>query len=151
MLELISLLQGQRVRFGDDRDHIDDLCKLLEYDNIDLRVNTIRLDPVQNKRTGFKVCPVGLMKNRQQWIRVSAMCRSRRAVNSFRRYAECWSLIWSSACWNHGPKSCTHVFDNRIPAIIVVDLVPIPRRINDVQLQPYSILSNDCNRQLDPL
>lgn len=51
----------------------------------------------------------------------------------------------------HGSQSCTHVFDNRIPAIIVVDLVPIPRRINDVQLQPYSILSNDCDRQLDPL
>jgi hypothetical protein len=43
--------------------------------------------------TGLRVCPVGLMKKRQQWIRVSAMNRSRIAVSSFRRYAECWSLI----------------------------------------------------------
>jgi hypothetical protein len=43
---------------------------------------------------GFKAWPEGWMKKRQQWMRVSWMYRSRWAVSSFRRYAECWSLIY---------------------------------------------------------
>ena len=34
------------------------------------------------------------MKKRQQWMRLSWIYRSLCAVSSFRRYAECWSLMY---------------------------------------------------------
>ena len=43
---------------------------------------------------GLNAWPVGLIKYKQQWIRVSWMYRSRMAVSSLRRYALCWSLIY---------------------------------------------------------
>jgi len=39
LLELVPLLQGQRVRLGNDGNDIDDLGKLLEYHDIDLMVS----------------------------------------------------------------------------------------------------------------
>jgi hypothetical protein len=65
LLELIPLLKGQRVRLGNDRNDIDDLCKFLEHDNIDLRFSTVMYVRMI-RPTGFKVCPVGLIKNKQQ-------------------------------------------------------------------------------------
>lgn len=63
---------------------------IYQYGQRVLRV-TSRIDPRQ--LTGASVCPVGLMKNTQQCIRVSGINLSRIAVSSFLRYEECWSLI----------------------------------------------------------
>jgi hypothetical protein len=37
----------------------------------------------------------------------------------------------------------TDVFDDTVPASLIVDLVPIPWRIDDVQLQPDPVLDDD--------
>lgn len=42
--EGLTLLEGQRVRFGNDRDNVDDLRELLENDNVNgLEPNTERM------------------------------------------------------------------------------------------------------------
>lgn len=89
-LKDLALLECQRVRLGNDGDDVDNLGKLLEDKDVDLTL----AQPSWSLLTGLRVWPVGLMKKTQQWIRVSGMKRSRMAVSSLRRYAECWSLMY---------------------------------------------------------
>lgn len=57
---------------------------------------SIRPVPPKKEKEWFQTYewPVGEMKNKQQWMRVSWMKRSRMAVNSLRRKDECWSLMY---------------------------------------------------------
>lgn len=74
------------------------------------------------------------MKNRQQCTRVSWMYRSRCAVSSLRRYAECWSLIYltmlSQLHWLD--ISISQTKPSPLPSV-VVDLVTIARGIHNVE------------------
>lgn len=112
----------------------------------DQLVQRVRSRIGRRELTGANVCPVGLIKNTQQCIRVSGMNLSRMAVSSFLRYDECWSLICglSAAEPKIRRQSAAHVFDNRIPTALVVDLVSVPRRVNDVQLELDTVLHDHC-------
>lgn len=113
LLEQLPLLQRERVGFGNDWHDIDDLGQLLEHDDVDLsgQLMSSRRRTGVARRTGLSVCPVGLMKKRQQCTRVSGMCLSRKAVSSLRRYAECWSLICKGQLRSmpRSPAELTHL------------------------------------------
>lgn len=40
-------------------------------------------------------------------------------------------------------KEDTYVFDDWLPAALIVDLVTVPGCVDDVQLQPDTVLSDD--------
>ena len=68
LLELGALLQRQGIRLRDNWHHVDNLGKLLQDGNINLRVSSAPEVALQRgkRRTGLSVCPVGLMKKTQQ-------------------------------------------------------------------------------------
>jgi hypothetical protein len=75
LLEEMPLLQCQSIRLGDDGNDVDDFGKLFQDNDIDLQ-REFEFPPTCQgifQLTGFNVCPVGLMKKRQQWILVSGM------------------------------------------------------------------------------
>lgn len=104
--ECLTLFQCQTVRLGNHRDDIDHLAKFFHDDDVNRLVNKHEMElgklatslrGIRRKRKirfTLRVWPVGAIKYRQQWMRVSWMYLSRIAVSSLRRYAECWSLMY---------------------------------------------------------
>jgi hypothetical protein len=41
------------------------------------------------------------------------------------------------------------MFDNRLPTALIVDLIPVTRRVDDVQLELDAILNNDMRLLVD--
>jgi hypothetical protein len=42
VLERLTFFQGERVRFRDHRDHVDDIRQLLQHDNVDRFQSVLR-------------------------------------------------------------------------------------------------------------
>lgn len=144
----MPLLQGQSVRLGNDRNDIDDLCELLQDDDINLLVSyssrpaesaTYRLQGVAGRvdEEETAVDPgIGDMFISERSKLLSQVGR-----------VLVLDLL-GSAFGRPTPNACswTNVFHNRVPAVVVVDLVSVARGVDDVQPQPDSILNNDYAR-----
>lgn len=95
-------LYGHRIRLGDDRYYIDDFVKSSQ--NLDIEwAQSENSQFLFFKRSVFWDClfsaypwPVGGMKYKQQWIRVSCEWRARWVLCSSLRYFSYWSLIYLS-------------------------------------------------------
>lgn len=121
LLEGSTLLEGERIRLGDDRHDIDNVRQLLEHDNVDgLKGVAGRLDEEQ-AAVNACVLDVTLTLSSKLLPEVSRML----ILDVFNDGVPAVYML-------AGELSCLRGLQRNIPAIIV-DKITVARGINDVQ------------------
>lgn len=136
VLELLALLKGEGVGLCDDRDDVDGLAELLEYDNIDgLEAVTRGRNEVETAVDAGILDVAGLTLVYQLQIALPAPHLPLTLSSQFLPEVSRVLVL--------------DVLDNRVPAAVVVDEVTVARGVDDVQAQPHTVLLNDVGDGLD--
>lgn len=136
ILELLTLLHGEGVSLGDHWHHVDGLAQLLEHDNVDWsQAMARRVDEVQTA-VDARVLDVPTSDHQ--------LC-----LRSFKYFLH---SPFTLSCQLF-PQVCgvlvLDVFDDRIPAAVVVDQVTIAGGVDDVEPKPDAVLLDHMSNRMD--
>lgn len=118
LLELQTLLEGQAVGLGNDRDNVDNIRKLLQHDDVNgLERVTRRLDE-EEAAVDASILDISLTLGRKLLSEI-------------------------------GGVLVLDVFDNGVPAAVVVNEIAVSGSVNNVEPQTNTVLLNDVRDRVN--